>query len=207
MLAFYVMRQEHRNGNVFHLTGFKKGTIGSFSYYYQLFYTPLRYFAGQLTGDTAAAADIVSDTFIKLWQRHAHFQTEANIKAFLYITTKNACLDFQKHLRIVKRSQRTIADNAPQQEDEAVISHLIRTELYWHIYHAIEQLPSGCRSIFKMSYLEEMKNQEIADKLHLSVKTVKNQKARAILLLRKKLSEEHLAAWLLLCACLANTIE
>ena len=201
------MRHEHHSGDMFHITGFKNGNTASFSYYYELFYTPLRFFAEQMTGDRAAAADIVADIFIKLWQRRANFQTEANIKAFLYISTKNACLDFQKHLRITKRSQKAIADNSAQQEEEIVTSHLIRTELYWHIYNAIEELPSGCRSIFKMSYLEDMKNQEIADKLHLSIKTVKNQKARAILLLRKKLSEEHLAAWLLLCACLAHTLE
>lgn len=203
----WVMRQEHRNGNISHITGFKKGNTDSFSYYYQLFYTPLRYFAEQMTGEQAAAADIVADIFIKLWQKHTHFNTEPNIKAFLYISTKNACLDFQKHLRLIKRSQKIIANNTAQQEEEVAHDHLIRTELYWHIYNAIEQLPSGCRSIFKMSYFDEMKNQEIADKLHLSVKTVKNQKARAILLLRKKLSEEHLAAWLLLCTCLTNTMK
>jgi RNA polymerase sigma-70 factor (ECF subfamily) len=197
------MRQDHHNGNIFHITEFRKGNTTAFSHYYHLFYTPLRYFAEQLTGDQAASADIVADIFIKLWQKHAHFNTEENIKSFLYISTRNACLDFLKHLRIAKRSEKIIADNSTPEED-IVLDQVIRTELYWNIYKAIEQLPAGCRNIFKMSYLEDMKNQEIADKLHLSIKTVKNQKARAIMLLRKRLSEEHLTAWLLLCAYLTK---
>jgi RNA polymerase sigma-70 factor (ECF subfamily) len=200
------MPQEHHNGNISHVAEFRKGNTTAFSHYYHLFYTPLRYFAEQMTGDQAAAADIVADIFVKLWQKHAHFNTEANIKSFLYISTKNACLDLLKHLRLAKRSHQAIADNSLLEED-ITFNQVIRTELYWSIYNAIEQLPAGCRNIFKMSYLDDMKNQEIADKLHLSVKTVKNQKARAIQLLRQRLSEEHMAAWLLLCTCLASQLD
>lgn len=198
------MLQPEHNGNMSHITGFKKGNTTAFSHYYDLFYTPLRYFAEQMIEDNAAAADIVEDVFIKLWQKRASFNTEDNIKAFLYICTKNACRDYLKHMVFVKKSRKAIADSSPRGEDFA-LNQLIRAELYWSIYNAIEELPTGCRKIFKMSYLEEMKNQEIATRLSLSIKTVKNQKARALLLLRKKLTGEHLATWLLLCAYITDT--
>ncbi len=194
-----MMYQEFHDGNMPYIAAFRKGNTTAFSYYYHLFYIPLRYFAEQLIKDKAASDDIVADVFIKLWQKHAHFPSEERIKSFLYICTRNACLDFIKHQRITRRSEQAIADNTVLQEDFA-LNQIIRTELYWHLYNAIEQLPTECRRIFKMSFLEEMKNQEIADKLSLSIKTVKNQKARAIVLIRKRLLGERLAAWALWCA-------
>ena len=48
------------------------------------------------------------------------------------------------------------------------------TELRIRIYAAIDQLPDQCRKVFEMSRFEELKQQEIADKLGISIKTVKN---------------------------------
>ncbi len=42
------------------------------------------------------------------------------------------------------------------------------------IYAAIDQLPDQCKRVFEMSRFEELKQQEIADKLGISIKTVKN---------------------------------
>lgn len=169
---------------------FKKGNPAAFGHFYNRFYTPLHYFARKIMDDPVVAEDVVADCFLKLWQKHEQFDSEDHIKNFLYLTAKNACLNLREHERHTRKLTSALPDIIF--EEDFALNQVIRTELYWSVYNAIERLPAECSRIFKMSFLEEMKNQEIADKLGLSIKTVKNQKARAIHLLRKKLLEPPL---------------
>jgi RNA polymerase sigma-70 factor (ECF subfamily) len=179
---------------------FKKGDPVAFGHFYHQFYTPLYYFARKIIVDPVVAEDVIADSFLKLWQKHEQFDSEDHIKNFLYLATKNACLNLLAHERHTKKLASALP-GAISEEDFA-LNQIIRAELYWSIYNAVERLPTECSRIFKMSFLEGMKNQEIAEKLGLSVKTVKNQKTRAIHLLRKKLSGPQLVTWLQLCSCL-----
>ena len=63
------------------------------------------------------------------------------------------------------------------------------SELQQHLNKALSELPEQCRTIFQMSRYEELKYQEIADKLGLSVKTIENQMGKALRLLREKLKD------------------
>ncbi|MNW01780.1 RNA polymerase sigma factor [compost metagenome] len=56
------------------------------------------------------------------------------------------------------------------------------------LYDALKKLPPKAREIVELTYLEGYSNQEVADLLHISLQTVKNQKLRALSLLRKLLS-------------------
>ena len=53
-------------------------------------------------------------------------------------------------------------------------------ELRLRLYRAIDQLPDQCRKVFMMSRFEQLKQQEIADQLNISIKTVKNHITRAL---------------------------
>jgi RNA polymerase sigma-70 factor (ECF subfamily) len=50
-------------------------------------------------------------------------------------------------------------------------------------------LPEQCRTIFQLSRFEQLKYQQIADQLNLSIKTVENQMGKALKILRVKLAE------------------
>ena len=53
----------------------------------------------------------------------------------------------------------------------------------------IEELPDQCKSIFKLSRINGLKNQEIADKLDISVRTVETQIYRALKILKSRLKD------------------
>ena len=59
------------------------------------------------------------------------------------------------------------------------------------IWKAIDSLPEKCREIFLMSKRDGLTNEEIADELEISVKTVKNQMTKAFQRLREALSGGH----------------
>jgi RNA polymerase sigma-70 factor (ECF subfamily) len=74
---------------------------------------------------------------------------------------------------------------------------MIESELYHEIFIAINTLPPKCSQIFKMLYIEGKDYLQIARELNLSINTVRNQKARGILLLRQRLSMTITATLLL----------
>jgi RNA polymerase sigma-19 factor, ECF subfamily len=125
------------------------------------------------------AEDISVDVFVELWKRMGDFKTESNIKAFLFITAKNKCLNYLN----VKKKIRTCELN----QDYAEINAIVMDNLYTLLYDEVERLPPKQKAIIK-SYLSGLKASEIANKLGISYKTVCNVKAIAEHSLKKKLS-------------------
>lgn len=62
-------------------------------------------------------------------------------------------------------------------------------ELKAALYKAINQLPDQCRRVFCLSRFEQLKQQEIADQLGISIKTVKNHITYALKQLHKVTGE------------------
>lgn len=150
------------------------------------YYPRLCLFAYKLVNSRSVAEDLVQDVFLNILGRQYHFKTEATIKAFLYQSVKNACLNALKRNTIKER----YADEAPvvSAEDPQVIDNLIRAEVYGSLYAAMQNLPKGCQKVLRLSYFEGLKNDEISKKLNISVNTVKTQKKRGLHLLRLRLA-------------------
>jgi RNA polymerase sigma-70 factor (family 1) len=161
-------------------------------------------FAERLLNDRAAAEDIVGESFIKLWNKRGDFKTTQNIKAFMYITVRNACLNYLKQAKRDSLNQKQLAYLTGEKE-EFVLNEMIRAEVLKEIMNEIDNLPEQCKKVLKLGYLEGLKNQEIAKLMNISVHTVKNQKARAIQLLKTRLANRDILALLLLCTFLRDT--
>lgn len=130
--------------------------------------------------------DITQESFIRLWQKHDAFSCENSIKAFLYIITRNACLNFIKHLQRQQKSMKYWSLGW-KEEDDNTLNKLTKTDISNEVQAAVRALPPECSRIIWLSYLEGLKNHEIAQRLRISVHTVKNQKSRGLYLLKKKL--------------------
>jgi RNA polymerase sigma-70 factor (ECF subfamily) len=66
------------------------------------------------------------------------------------------------------------------------------------IYEEIEKLPKKCRQVFKLAYMDGLGNEEIANLLNITYQTVKNQKVRALKILRLALLHKGLLAAILI---------
>ncbi|MBB5441275.1 RNA polymerase sigma-70 factor (ECF subfamily) [Pedobacter sp. AK017] len=150
---------------------------------------------GILIGQVQEAEDIVQDTFIKLWNRNDTFRAQPAIKSFIYTSVKNACLDKLRRNQIADKYE---AHAAHQQQllESGFIEPLITAETTKLINDAIEALPEQGRNVFKMS-LGGLKNDEIAERLDISVNTVKTHKQRALASLRLSLGDAMLILLLL----------
>jgi RNA polymerase sigma-70 factor (ECF subfamily) len=169
------------------LTAFNQGNSSAFRVIFENYNRILFTCSMQLVKDKEQAEDIVSEAFTKLWQRHDVFQTEEHIKAFLFVTTRNASLNYLRHIQRRTASQSELSYLQKDKDDQDIITEMIEGELLRKIYPMIETLPNKCKTIFKLIYFEDASTDEVAEKLHITPRNVLNQKRRAIQLLKKKL--------------------
>jgi|ADGO01.1.fsa_nt_gi RNA polymerase sigma-70 factor (family 1) len=181
----------------FSFDAFKRGDTRALQVIFRKFYPPLCLFAERMLQDRQAAEDLAGDTMLKLWNRHTDFENMQNVKAFLYITTRNACLNLLKQMQRESLSKKQFAYVSGHQEG-FILNEIVRAEVMREIYEEIDKLPAQCQRIFKMSYFEGRNNHEIAEILELSIHTIKNQKARAIQLLRTRLPDLNMVTLMLL---------
>ncbi|MBC7653360.1 MAG: RNA polymerase sigma-70 factor [Oligoflexus sp.] len=139
------------------------------------FYPGLIVFANGYLKDIAMAEDTVEDVFVKLWINKYTISAIKNLKLYLFISVKNACINQlvkQKRINIqllddfeidIKDITATAEENMISDERIA----LINTEL--------NKLPKKCRAIFILVKEEELKYREVATLLNLSIKTIEAQ--------------------------------
>lgn len=189
------------------LVEFRKGDSDAFATFFHIYYRTLCFFATQIVRNRPEAEDIVKDTFVKLWRKHRDFDTAQNVKAFLYITTRNACLNYLRHRQVREAFEREYSYLDGNSGNHMVLNQLIRTELVHQIYVKIEELPDKRKEVFKLAYLDGLKNDEIADYLNISIHTVKEHKGKALQMLRAQFADKHLVLFLTLCTTALNFLH
>jgi RNA polymerase sigma-70 factor (family 1) len=184
------------------LIEFSQGSPHAFQAIFDSFRMRIFYFVKKLIDDVPTAEEITSDTFVKLHRLHDKFNTYNNIQAFLFITARNASLDFLKY----RQRQREHFTDLQHHEEEVPEIPLfaetdVQAEVLKHIYDEIEKLPERSKQIFKLYYIEGISLNEIAEMLGISRQTVANQKHTALKVLRMKmLDRPGMLLWLLFLA-------
>jgi RNA polymerase sigma-19 factor, ECF subfamily len=172
-----------------YVQAFRKGEPSGFEYFFNALYKPVYFFAFRYVNDKATAEDIVSASFIRLWNKRNIFETEAGIKGYLYKSVYNACI---RHLQQKQNRSRHNSSYAYQIDttEQSYIHNIIKSETIHQLHIAITQLPAQCRKIFTKLYIEEKSVAETAQEMDLTGSTIKNQKARGIKLLKPKLTAQ-----------------
>ncbi|MDF2192269.1 RNA polymerase sigma-70 factor [Paraflavitalea sp. CAU 1676] len=146
----------------------------------------LHAYACTIVKDDIMAEEMVQNVFYKIWERKAHLNIQTSLTAYLYRAVYHESLNYIKHLKVKTAYQSYATARMNQQADNAEKKVLLG-ELEARLRTALQELPEQCRTIFQMSRFEELKYQEIADRLGLSIKTVENQMGKALKLMRLKL--------------------
>lgn len=185
-------------------SAFHNGEHAAIQQVYQLHYKPLTYYAHRITGSAQEAQDMVADCFIKLLQNRESFLSLSNVKSFLYLSTKNACIDrlrtLQTHQRIHERIRNLDAEDRVAEERE-LEGESIRLEVLASIHAEIENLTDRKKEVFKLIFLEELSTAEVAEHLGISAQTVLNLKSQALQMIRSELLKKgNLTALIFLAA-------
>jgi RNA polymerase sigma-70 factor, ECF subfamily len=163
-------------------------TASAFETIFKTYYKGLYGYACTLIRNEPAAEGIVQQVFLKLWEKKEELSIDVSAKAYLYKSVYNHCLNYIKHQQVKSVHEKYMAKQ-PVRFAENAEGSVLGKELQQHIQNALDDLPEQCGIIFRMSRFEELKYQEIALRLGLSVKTVEAQMGKALRILRTKLSE------------------
>jgi RNA polymerase sigma-70 factor (ECF subfamily) len=85
-----------------------------------------------------------------------------------------------------------------QNDESSLAKEKLNADIWQHIYNAIENLSPQLKKVFKMAYVEELSNEEIAVNLNINNQSVRNDKARALKQVRLTLLEKKLYSLLIL---------
>jgi RNA polymerase sigma-70 factor (ECF subfamily) len=161
----------------------KEGDIRAFEDLFRSRYEPLCRYARQFVKNTDAAEEIVQDLFYILWKERENLQVFTSVNGYLYRSVKNKSLQYIEKVKIREDYQNMYAENAdietftPQEELEY-------KELEQQIEGTLHRLPERRQKIFRMNRMEGKKYNEIAQELHISVKTVEAEIGKALKILR-----------------------
>lgn len=166
----------------------------AFDVVYERYWLKLYRVARHIVEDSIAAEDITQDVFVSFWEK-ASRQEVLNIEAYLYQMVKYRCF---MHLRSgaisrkhLDRFASILTSQVSMEEDFEVREIAAAVDL------AIASLPEKCREVYQLSRVEELPNKKIAEKLHISPKTVENQITKALRHLRLSIDKLAIVLFLL----------
>jgi RNA polymerase sigma-70 factor (ECF subfamily) len=174
--------------------GLEDGSEKAFQELFLRYYAQLVVFARKVVIDDDLARELVQDVIVNFYEKRKEIKIHSSLKAHLYQSVRNRCLNQIKHSQIRRDHHANIYINK-KSEEAYVDDKLEETELEQKIFSIIQTLPAQCKKIFEMSRFEGLSNQEIADDLNLSKRTVETQISKALKVLRKNLAG-YLEAWI-----------
>lgn len=143
---------------------------------YRAFYGKVFTFVLSLVRSKANAQDITQNIFMKLWKNRKNLEHIKSMDDYLFILSKNACMDYFRKASRKKEISTDVFDefllsrivSSPEKRIDALSD-------IEELRHIIDSLPSKRRDIFIMSRFDGLSNDEIASILGISKKTVENQ--------------------------------
>jgi RNA polymerase sigma-70 factor (family 1) len=151
--------------------------------YKELFYIlqpRLNQFAFSILKSVEEAEDIVSDGFIRIWEKRKLLLNVESPRFYMYTAIKNLSLNRMKRN---KRQTSLVTDEWAVQLTSIYADPeqmMISSEVIRRIQMAVDALPPRCRMIFKLVKEDGLKYREVAELMSLSVKTVEAQMAIAL---------------------------
>lgn len=133
--------------------------------------------------DQDDALDVTQDIFISLWENRKQLAGIRDFKTYLYVYSRNQVVSAYRKKNIRLKGDTYLLERIDQIEHSSE-QHLFARELTASIDNAVELLPETMRNCYTLSKSEGKTNNEIADILQISEKTVRNNVSEALKRLR-----------------------
>jgi RNA polymerase sigma-70 factor (family 1) len=158
---------------------------------YRRYYQPMCTHAVKFVGSREIAEDLVSEIFFQFYANQTFLTINTSYRLYLFRTLRNRAYNYLRW-DMSRKADLAEANHKPMLE-EYQPDHISQyEELYHDVEEAINKLPVERRKIYLMRKFEGRKYQDIADELHLSVKTVDVQLTKANQFIRQLLKEKWL---------------
>ncbi|TAJ14314.1 RNA polymerase sigma-70 factor [Marinilabiliaceae bacterium JC017] len=140
------------------------------------------------------ASDLVQEVFLKLWENKSELEVNRSLKAYVFKTLRNHCLNYIEQQKIRTQHHQSIHDELKDMEIEFFNAEtsLLQKEMGNSVMRALSNLPDDYSKVLRLSRIDGLKNKEIAEELNMPVRTVETRIYRGIRMLRDNLSRSAL---------------
>lgn len=167
---------------------------GNFEELFKKYYAYVCQVIFRYVPDRGKTEDIAQELFTEVWMKRESLQIHTSVSAYLRKMAISRALNYLRDTRKYQWDELDALQDPnteASQRDPAVILEMERADLQRLIEAAIRKLPEKCRVVFLLSREEELTYAEISRQLNISVKTVENQIAKALKLIRTTLIEHR----------------
>lgn len=140
----------------------------------------------RVLNDEQIAEDLAQEVLFEVWRKRDAISVTTSLRAYLRRAAVNKTLNYIRDRKIKWDDEEKLATTAS--DATSVALDLEGEDLERRIHEAIDQLPERCRLVFTLSRFEEMTQQQIADSLGISIKTVENQMTKALKTLKSAIA-------------------
>jgi RNA polymerase sigma-70 factor (ECF subfamily) len=164
------------------------GNEKAFSIVFDTYHRYLYVLACRYLMSESFAEDAVQHTFMRLWEGRETFDYQTGIKNLLFTILKNYLLNEIRHNNMVLQKNYELAQLTEEIETN-LLHELEDADFKTHLYRLVEKLPPQKREVCLLKIQQGMSNQEVADKMNISVPTVKSHYTQVIKLLRSQMDK------------------
>jgi len=151
--------------------GIIEGDEGAFKAFFEKYNRSLFGYVASMTNDHEQAKDIVQMSFVSLWNKRKTLQP-TSLRPLLFTMAKNLFID--EYRSSLSRANLYAELSFDAIQDEPIDLEYTQRQI-WKLKKVIDTLPERCRDILRMTKLEGLTKQEVADYLGISVRTVEAQ--------------------------------
>lgn len=166
----------------------KNDDQSAFTIIFTMYYPDLVRFSYSFTRNSDAAEEIVQEVFLKLWENRNSLLIHSSLKSFLLKTVQNRSIDSVRHVNITHKYASIVLEHPILSENDTE-NYILHSELEANFNQAMLKIPGHYAEAFRMSRIEILNYQEIAQKLSVSVRTVEMRISKALSLLREELKD------------------
>lgn len=170
----------------------KAGSQDAFDTIFKSFYKLLCREARGFFRNDSLVEEIVSDVFVKLWNNRNEFELRGSLKDYLVKAVYNTCITYYRALKVQERLKSEVDELQKRRYalldlGQNPLEYIITSELEEKVNEAVESLPPRYKEAFKLSRYQNLKYEEIALEMGISVNGVKINIKKALEHLREKL--------------------
>lgn len=159
---------------------------------YELYWERLFAYVYNRMQNRESSEEVLQEVFLSLWENRFDLKIRSSLSSYLYSSVKYKMLNIMRSKKVRAKYAKDFKAFAQTYAPAQAESNQNLSDLKNLIEYSLSSLPPKCQLVYRMSRQEHIPNQEIADKLHISKKTVENHLTKALKHLRMNLTEYNL---------------
>lgn len=165
----------------------QNGDHKAFEEVFLTYFDRVKYLLTGLLRSESDAEELAQDIFVKLWINRQSIDLSKAFNTYIYTIARNTAFNYLKH-KLVEENFRNSLNDLDVEEADSSDEILFAKEISLLVEMTVCRMPVQRRKIYQMSRQKGISNNEIAEELGISKKTVENQISLALQEIKRVIS-------------------